>query len=53
MDRLGNRTNQFIGFSLPERQFRYFALFGLVLDLSKLELHSVSLLGFMTLLGRL
>ena len=41
MDHLGNQTNRFIGFCLPEQQFGYFALF--VSDLSYLEseLHSV------------
>ena len=49
MDRLGNRTSRFIGFSLPERQFGYFALFVVVLDHSESELHSVCLVGFLTL----
>ena len=39
-------------FSLPERQFGYFALSVLVLGHLKLELHSICLVGFLTLLGR-
>ena len=49
MDRFGNQTSRFIRFGFPERQFGYFALFVLVLGHSESELHSVSLVGFLTL----
>ena len=49
MDRLGNRTNRFIGFYLPEWQFGYFALFVLVLGHSESELRYAYLVGFLTL----
>ena len=46
---VGNRTSRFIGFSLPEQKFGYFALFVLVLGHSELELHLVYLVGFLDL----
>ena len=53
MYQFGNQTNRFIGFSFPEWQFGYFALFVLVISHSKLELHSVCLVRFLTLWGKL
>ena len=47
MDYLGNRISRFIGLGFPERQFRYFALFVLVLGHSESELYSVCLVGFL------
>ena len=41
MDRLENRTIQFIGVCLPEQQFWYFSLLVLILTHSESELHSV------------
>ena len=52
MDRLGNQTSRFIRFGLSERQFGYFSLFVLVLGHSESELHSVCLVGFLTLRGK-
>ena len=49
MDRLGNQTIRFIRFSLPEQRFGYFALFVFVLGHSELELHSVCLVGLLTM----
>ena len=47
-----NQTSRFIWFSLLERQFGWFDLFVLVLGYSELELNSVCLVGFLSLLGR-
>ena len=50
MDRLGNRTNWFIGLCLSEQQFWYFSLFMSVLGHLESELHSVCFFfGFMTM----
>ena len=48
LDRLGNQTSRFIGFSFLEQQFGYFALFVLVFGHSELELHFFCLVGFLT-----
>ena len=49
MDWLVNRTNRFIGLGFPERQFRYFALFVLVLGHSESELHFAYFIRFLSL----
>ena len=49
MDLLVNQTSRFIGLGFPEQQFRYFALFVLVLGHSESELHSVYFIRFLSL----
>ena len=52
LDRLGKQNQPVHLFSLLERQFGWFDLFVLVLGYSELELNSVCLVGFLSLLGR-